>query len=251
MEWRAPNGWEFTRTATRHIVGESPESLLVGCFSGAIVRVTQGILNVVARDTSAVTQLGVDSANGMLLSSSVNRNCIATSNPISGGFEELRQIGQKPRDQGYYGACSFRGTRIFAARHNNRVFEADATAVVLRTYKMPDGTPLGLLFRLDDSPDQAFVWSESPQFAAVILFSISRSEVLWKKVPEDGTVLVCSTPYRDSVITLFSDDTMTVCPFRDGPPPPAPPPPPVAAELWTYAFDEPLLRLNQFVRSAL
>ena len=245
----------YTNRATAHCWCDK-NNLLVGCFNGSIVRIfieeREYSTHVVLTEPAPIMQLGW--SGQLLVISTLARSCVAPQFCVdSDDGAGLIQIGQKNRDEGFFGACFVPSTnRVYSARHNNRVFEADcSTGSVFKTFRLPDGAPLGLLLATegnnndssvttaspDDPNTEIVLWSEAPGFVAVLGLSANSTCRAFRELPEDAQ-LICSVRFQNFILCLLGNDTiMTVLAGEpvseaDEPvaqtaaPPAAPPPPP-------------------------
>jgi hypothetical protein len=209
-----------------------PHMLLVGCFNGSVVRVSirerECTCDIVLTEPSPVVQLGWDPASRLLVISTIARSCLVTSFFPESETVSAVQVGQKSRDEGFFGACFVQSSgRVYSARHNNRVFEADATSgTVFKTFRLPEGAPLGLLMPIDacssseaeggssattTSPDdpnaEVLIWSEAPGFVAILALSANSTCRSVREMTDDAQ-LVCSVRYRNFLMCLLANGSL-------------------------------------------
>lgn len=246
-----PHGCEYCSRSSAHCWLDK-DSVIIGCFSGAVVCCpvpqcapsSSKLPYVLAQEDAPIVQLFHCAAMPeTLVISSLRRNCTCRVSCSSGDDSssagrwsmdgEVRQIGQKSREEGLFGACSSTKTSfLYAARHNHRVFEAQRdSGTVLKTFKVAEDTPLGLLRPLEASTladDEVAFWSEGHDFCAVIVLS-SSSECVWRydtidadtdpasQMLDDGgetnISVVGSAPAPHFQFALLSDLSLLVVPI--------------------------------------
>lgn len=230
-----PVGCEYTTRCSAHC-WIAPNRFAVGCFNGTVVCCEfdghQTRCFAIVHEDSPIVQLFFSAPARQLVVSSLRRSTTASGVQMTEGDDiALVQIGTKPREEGYFGACYVGGSidRVYTSRHNNRFFEADRnTGVVEKTYKVGDEVPLGIIrpLRLEgaQSDDETVLWSEGPTFCAVVILSPSTgSQCLWRHdcgpaVESEGSyyrheVFVCSTFSFHFQFALTSTGRILIAPF--------------------------------------
>lgn len=231
---RLPDECEYTNRSSAHCWLDGDHAL-IGCFNGAVVCCSfaehasgEPSAWVVALEDSPVVGLQYVSLSKQLIVSTLRRSTLARGVDILGLRNEegqliaLTQIGSKARSEGCYGACYFHTVdKVYAARHNCRVFEADpGSGSVFQTFKVADDTPLGLVrpLRLEgvQTDDEVVLWSEGQTFCAVVILSTTQSECLWRcDVSGDEEVFTCTAASPHFQFALTSLGRVLIAPFDD------------------------------------
>ena len=212
-----------SRTSSHTWIGSN--TLLVGCYEGPIVAVTlsenkKGVTcRILIRELTPITQLDYDEHSRSLLVSSLGRNVLVvdlSKESIANIMYSFvpYQIGAKEREEGYFGACFHpKSKRIYSARHNHRIFEADQeTAKVVKTFRLEDSAPIGLLkpiFLDGDEEDSVRLWSETPELVCVLYLANTHSECEAVQNFEHSAV-IASVALLNFYVVLAADDNIMV-----------------------------------------
>ncbi|KAF8292772.1 hypothetical protein TcYC6_0115660 [Trypanosoma cruzi] len=227
---------QYTNRVTAHCWLDD-DTFLVGCLNGTVLAVSASVNDshrVMLREESPIIQMVWDAETSVLVISSVRRSIVVT---YANGSMTFKPIGNKPREEGLFGACIWPiNHAVYAARHNARVFEyVPSKGEVSRTYRMESDVALGVLKplrsssflvgssqgdeNLDGGKEQFFLpvllWSEGPRFISFLVLSATDTHHITRRF--DDVAIVSSVILSSIALVLCSDGRLMYIPLGSNP----------------------------------